>query len=66
MERLLRADLVAKGALVVLEVGTESLKPDEPPFTDFEVEKYTSYGKKTAVAVLFYKGRAEEAKETDA
>lgn len=66
VERLLRADLVAKGALVVLEVGTESLKTDEPPFTDFEVEKYTSYGKKTAVAVLFYKGRAEADGETDA
>ena len=60
VERLLRSDLVAKGALVVLEVGTEPLNFSEAPFVDFEVEKFTNYGKKTAVAVLFYKGKSEE------
>ena len=63
VERLLRADLVAKGALVVLEVGTETLAFGEAPFVDFEVEKFTSYGKKTAVAVLFYKGSSEVTNE---
>lgn len=59
VQRLLRAQLIAKGALVILELGTEEPDFASEPFLDFEVQKLTHYGKKTTVAILFYRGRTE-------
>ncbi len=53
-ERLLKAELLAPGAIVVLESGTESL--DLTEFPEFQILKSTSYGKKTSVNILLYKG----------
>lgn len=52
--RLVSAELLAPGAIVVLESGTEIINPEE--LSDFEVMKSTSYGKKTAVNILLYRG----------
>jgi 16S rRNA G966 N2-methylase RsmD len=56
VERLLRAELIAKGALVVLELGEEEPDFTASPFLNFEVQKLTHYGKKTTVAILFFRG----------
>ncbi len=52
--RLVSAELLAPGAIVVLESGTEIINPEE--LSGFEVMKSTSYGKKTAVNILLYRG----------
>ena len=52
--RLREADLLADGALCVLEVGEEPLDFSTDPFRCFEVLKNTSYGKKSSVAILLY------------
>ena len=54
VERLIEADLLAKGAIVVLESGTEN--PDFSGREDIEVIKSTHYGKKTFVNILLYRG----------
>ncbi len=54
LKRLLEAELLASGAIVVLESGTEELDLSE--FSDFEVIKSTHYGKKTFVNIILYKG----------
>ena len=54
VERLLRADLLERGAIVVLESGTENF--DIEAHTEFEVIKSTHYGKKTFVNILLYRG----------
>lgn len=59
VQRLLRAELIAKGALVVLELGTEEPNFTDAPYLDFDVQKLTHYGKKTTVAILFYRGKSE-------
>ena len=53
--RLVEADLLAKGALVVLESGEEEIDPAE--FSEFEVLKSTHYGKKTFVNIFLYRGK---------
>ena len=53
--RLVGADLLQKGTIVVLESGTEEIKPEE--YSAFEVIKSTHYGKKTFVNVLLYRGQ---------
>ena len=57
VERLIKADLISKGAIVVLESGTEN--PDFSGRDDIEVLKSTHYGKKTFVNILLYRGSEE-------
>lgn len=52
--RLAESGLLATGALVVLESGTEEFDPYE--ISGFEVLKSTHYGKKTTLTVLLYRG----------
>ena len=54
VKRLEDAELLEKGAIVVLESGTESI--DLLDFDSFEILKSSSYGKKTSVNILLYKG----------
>ena len=56
VNRLKDAGLLNKGALVVLESGEEELDFSSEVYLDFEVQKHTSYGKKTTVAILLYRG----------
>ena len=57
VERLASSGLLAAGAIVVLESGTEN--PDFSAREDFEVLKSTHYGKKTFINILFYRGGAQ-------
>lgn len=59
-QALKRAELLLPGALVVLESGTEIISAEDSRLNGFEVIKQTSYGKKSAVTVLLYRGGAEE------
>ena len=58
VERLARSGLLERGAILVLESGTEC--PDFSENPDFEVMKSTHYGKKTFVNILLYRGGEEE------
>ena len=55
VEKLRTASLIIKGALLVLESGTEEIDL-EALGEHFEVLKHTSYGKMTTLTVLLYKG----------
>ena len=57
MRKLADGGMLAKGALVVLEIGTEIINADR--FPDFELTKTKQYGKKTALNIFFYKGKDE-------
>ena len=57
LERLLSAELLERGAIVVLESGTEEI--DTEALTDLEIIKSTHYGKKTFVNILLYRGCEE-------
>ena len=54
MKRLADAKLLAGGALVVCESGTETISADA--FPDFEPTKSRSYGKKTSLNIFIYRG----------
>ena len=54
LKRLVDADLLLKGAIVVLESGEEEI--DTAALSGFEVQKETQYGKKTALRILLYRG----------
>ncbi len=54
--RLCEANLLLRGALVVLESGTEPIDP-AADFPDFEVLKSTHYGTKSFVNILLYRGK---------
>ena len=54
MRKLADGGMLAKGALVVLESGTEQIDPDA--FSDFELTKTKQYGKKTALNIFLYRG----------
>ena len=58
VKRLASSDVIAKGALLVLESGEEDMSEAEhlPGFT---LMKHTEYGKKTALTVLLYTGEEE-------
>ena len=58
-EYLARAELIIPGAIVVLEMGEEEVSPDDVRLSGYEVMKSTHYGKKTAVTILFYRGKEE-------
>ena len=51
--RLEKSGLLADGAIVVLESGTEEINPEE--FPAFECIKSTHYGKKTFVNILIFR-----------
>lgn len=53
-KRLAEADLLAVGAIVVLESGEEEV--DLSSLVGFEVTKSTRYGKKSAINILLYVG----------
>ena len=58
LEKLLKADLLADGALVAIEGGTEKI--DESLLSGFEIQKNTRYGSKTFLLILlFRKGKAD-------
>jgi len=54
VSRLIEADMLEGGAIIVLESGTE--EPDFSERADIEVIKSTHYGKKTFVNILLYRG----------
>ena len=56
--RLADSGMLADGAIVVLESGTEN--PDFSANESFEVIKSTHYGKKTFVNILLYRGGGAE------
>lgn len=58
VRKLVDASLLASGAIVVCESGTENIDPNL--FSDFEIMKSAHYGKKTFVNILLYKGGSEE------
>ncbi len=57
VERLIDADLLERGAIIVLESGEEN--PDFEGREELEVLKSTHYGKKTFVNILLYRGGVE-------
>jgi len=58
LSHLVKADMLALGAIVVLESGTEEIDPEA--IEGFEVIKSTHYGKKTTVNILIFRGRKSE------
>ena len=56
-ERLAEAELIIPGAIIVLESGDEEISETDVRLAGFEFVKSTSYGKKTAVNVLIYRGK---------
>ena len=58
-ELLKKADLLLKGAIVCLESGEEEISADDQRLLGFELIKSTSYGKKSAVNILLYRGEEE-------
>ena len=56
--RLADSGMLADGAIVVLESGTEN--PDFSANEHFELIKSTHYGKKTFVNILLYRGGGAE------
>lgn len=57
MRRLADGGMLARGALVVCESGTENI--DHTAFPDFELTKSRQYGKKTALNIFLYKGEEQ-------
>ena len=60
MQALAKGGMLMRGALVVLETGTEAVDAESDELLDFELQKSTSYGKMTSVNIFFYKGSDEE------
>lgn len=52
IKKLAAGGMLADGAIVVCESGTEVINPDE--LTSFEVTKSRQYGKKTAINIFLY------------
>ena len=57
MKKLADGEMLAKGAIVVLETGTEKI--DYDALSDFELIKTKEYGKKTALNIFIYRGKSE-------
>lgn len=51
--------VIIPGAIVVLESGEENIDLNDPRLYGYEVIKSQSYSKKTAVNILFYRGRED-------
>lgn len=56
LERLASAELLALGAIVILESGEEKIPQS---ISGFELIKSTSYGKKSALNIFIYRGTFE-------
>lgn len=54
LRRLCTSDLLALGAIIVMESGDEEIFPES--FPEFEIMKSTHYGKKTFLNILLYRG----------
>ena len=52
MRKLITGGMLADGAIIVSESGTEVIDPSE--FPEFEVTKSRQYGKKTAINIFLY------------
>lgn len=52
IRRLISAELLADGAIIVSESGEESLNPED--FPELEVTKSKRYGKKTEINIFLY------------
>lgn len=61
--RLVREDLLAPGALVVMECGEEVPAPEKAG--TFEVLKSTRYGKKTGIEILLYRGKGKKEEKAE-
>lgn len=57
--RLRDSELIIPGAILVLESGEEEVSESDERLSGFEFVKSTSYGKKTALNVLIYRGKGE-------
>lgn len=55
--RLAEADLLIKGAIIVIESGEEIIDVDALSLLGYECIKNTAYGKKTALHIFIYRGR---------
>ncbi len=53
---LVKYGVIIPGAIVVLESGEEKIDMADDRLSGYEVIKSTSYGKKTSVNILFYRG----------
>lgn len=56
--RLRDAEIIIPGAIVVMESGTEEITENDSRLLGFDFVKSTSYGKKTSVNILIYRGEA--------
>ena len=56
-DALARGGVIIPGAIVVLESGEEVIDISDKRLSGYEVIKSQSYGKKTTVNILFYRGR---------
>ena len=59
VKRLADAELIIPGAILVLESGSEVINQDNEAFSGFEFVKSTSYGKKTSLNVLIWRGKGD-------
>lgn len=55
-QSLAKHGIIIEGAIVVLESGEEIIDPLDKRLSGYEVLKAQSYGKKTAVTILIYRG----------
>ena len=58
-ELLVKSNLIIPGAIVVLESGEETVDISDKRLAGYEIIKSQSYGKKTAVNILLYRGDNE-------
>lgn len=56
LKRMVDERMLIPGAIAVLETGEEIINHDELALMGFEIIKSTSYGKKTAVTVVLFRG----------
>ena len=56
LSSLVKYDMIIKGAIVVMESGSEQFDFESELMSKFEVMKSQNYGKKTALNILIYKG----------
>ena len=56
---LVQSELIIPGAIVVLESGEEEISISDKRLSGYELLKSHSYGKKTSVNILLYRGNEE-------
>jgi len=59
-ELLVKSKLIIPGAIVVMESGEEKVDISDRRLLGYEIIKSASYGKKTAVNILLYRGNGED------